>query len=614
MLDTSGDRRERAEISFAGQKTISALFRARVAQWGDRVAMRDKELGVWRDYNWNDYDRFARQIAAGLIADGFQPGQVAAILSETCKEWVFADMGVHLSGGTVNGIYPTYQPGQLEYALNDSAASVLFVEDEEQLDKFLAVRDRLPGIRRVYVFDWKGLRNFDDPLVVPLDELLRRGAALRAEGADDEIDARVDAVRNEDTAILIYTSGTTGRPKGARIPHSYLLFQMSMAPDPLPVGEDDDVLTYLPLCHAAERLLSPGMSLGHGLRMNFAESSETVFQNIQELSPTFLFAVPRIWEKFYSRVSTLMAEATWAGRAGYRLALAIGYRRADLLIAGRPIPLSLRLAGKAADALVFRNLKLLLGLDRARVLLSGAAPISAELIRWYLAMGLPMAEIYGQTETGFATMTRKGEVRPGTIGHPGPGIEVKLGEQDEILVRSPGMFSGYLNMPEATGETLVEGWVRTGDVGRIDPDGSFRIADRLKDIIITAGGKNITPSQIENQLKFSPYISDATVIGDKRKYLSCLIMIDRDNVEHYAQTRSIPFTDYRSLCARPEVVKLVGSEVARVNSQFSPVEQIKAFRLIDVMLTPEDEELTPTMKLKRSFVAQKYAPLIEQMY
>jgi len=271
-------------------------------------------------------------------------------------------------------------------------------------------------------------------------------------------------------------------------------------------------------------------------------------------------------------------------------------------------------ASVLADRLVFRNLKQLLGLDRAKFLLSGAAPISADLIRWFLSLGLPMTEIYGQTETGIATMTRKGEFRPGTVGHAAPGVDIRLGDGDEILVRTPGGFSGYVNLPEATAETIVDGWIRTGDVGVIDANGTLKITDRLKDIIITAGGKNITPSQIENQLKFSPYISDATVMGDKRKYLTCLIMIDRDNVEHYAQQHQVPFTDYRSLCSRPEVVALIEAEVKRTNAQFSPVEQIKAFRLIDVMLTPEDEELTPTMKLKRGFVARKYAGLIEQMY
>ena len=596
-----------------GQQTVAQLMRRRVGQWGDRIAMREKDFGIWHDFSWRDFDTRARRIGAGLMALGLERGDVVAVLSETNKEWVFADMGIHMAGGICNGVYPTYQPGQLEYTLRDSSARFLFVENEEQLDKYLAVRDMLPAVEKVIVFDWKGLRGFSDPQIEPLSHLDDLGAQFIAENPD-ALDARIDQGKSTDTAVLIYTSGTTGKPKGACVPHSYLLFQMGAAPDPLSIGPEDEMLTYLPLCHAAERMISLCMSLGHGQRLNFAENSESVFQNIQELSPTVLFAVPRIWEKFYSRVATLMSEATWSGRVGYDLAMRIGRRRAECLIAGKRPSAGLSMAYWLADRIVFRNLKQLLGLDRARFLLSGAAPISAELIRWYMALGLPIAEVYGQTETGIATAVRKGAFRPGTVGHPLPGIEISLGAQDEILVRTPGGFSGYLNLPEATAQTLVNGWIHTGDVGELLEDGSLRITDRLKDIIITAGGKNITPSQIENQLKFSPYISDAIVIGDQRKYLTCLVMIDRDNVEHYAQTRSIPFTDYRSLCSRPEVVDLIEAEIAQANTHFSPVEQIKAFRLIDVLLTPEDEELTPTMKLKRGYVAEKYASLIDQMY
>lgn len=596
-----------------GHDSIPRLFAARVAAWGDRVAMREKDLGVWKAISWSDFDLAARRIAAALIADGFRHGDVAAILSETNKEWVFADMGILLAGGVVNGVYPTYQPGQLEYTLTDSAATILFVENEEQLDKYLEVRDRLPLVRRVYVFDWTGLRGFEDPLVRPLEEMLAEGATALHQHATT-IETRIAATKGSDTAVLIYTSGTTGRPKGACVPHQYLLFQMGNAPDPLPITSDDETLTYLPLCHAAERILSLCMNLAHGHVIHFAESPETVFQNIKELSPTFLFAVPRIWEKMYSRLNSAMAEATWAGKLGYRVAMQVGHRRAAHVVAGTTPPVSLRLAAWLADLLVFQNIKLLLGLDRARFLLSGAAPISPDLIRWFLALGLPMTEVYGQTETGLATMTRRGEFRPGTVGHPGPRVEVRLGEGNEIQVRSAGVFAGYLNLPEATAETLVDGWVRTGDVGEMDAGSCLRITDRLRDIIITSGGKNVTPSQIENQLKFSPFIADAIVIGDQRKYLTCLIMIDQENVETFAQREQIPFTNYKSLCARPEIVALIEAEVARTNTQFSPVEQIKAFRLIDVLLNPEDEELTPTMKLKRNLVVRKYADLIDTMY
>lgn len=600
-------------VSIDGHDTLAKLFRARVAERGTRVAMREKDLGIWNAYSWLDYDRFARRIAGGLMALGLGRGDVVAILSEDNKEWAFVDMGCHLAGCIVNGVYPTYQAAQLRHMLADSAARVLIVDNEEQLDKFLAVRDALPGVIKVYVIDWKGLRGYADPMVEPIGHLYDLGEQFRHDhpGA---IDAAIDGGANADTAVLIYTSGTTGAPKGALIPHRYLLYTVTASPDPFRIGPEDEILTYLPLCHAAERMVSLCMCLGHGTTLNFAESSETVFQNIRELSPTVIFAVPRIWEKFYSRVATLMAEATWAGRMGYRWAIGVGNRRAGHVLAGQSVPALLEMQYRLADYLVYRNLKQLLGLDRARFLMSGAAPISADLLRWFMALGLPVSEGYGQTETGMTTMTRAGRPQPGTVGHPLPQVEIRLGAQDEILVRSPSNFAGYHNNPEATSTTLVDGWVHTGDVGELLPDGALRIRDRLKDIIITAGGKNVTPSQMENALKFSPYIADAVVIGDRRKYLTALVMIDQENVEHYAQTNAIPFTDYKSLCARPEVVALIEAEVTRMNRDFSPVEQIKAFRLINVLLTAEDDEMTPTMKLKRSFIEKKYADLIEAMY
>jgi long-chain acyl-CoA synthetase len=310
-----------------------------------------------------------------------------------------------------------------------------------------------------------------------------------------------------------------------------------------------------------------------------------------------------------------MTEATWIGKKAYAMALGVGYRRADSMLAGKSPSSFDTVLFQVADRLVFRNVKKLLGLDRAHGLLSGAAPISRSLLRWFLAIGLPVDEAYGQTETGIVTATRPGVLRPGTVGPAFAGVNLKIDEvTGEILCRSVGQYSGYLNQPEKTAATVVGGWVRTGDVGEIDSEGNLRITDRLKDIIITAGGKNITPSVIENELKFSPYISDAVVIGDGRKYLTCLIMIDQENVEHYAQTNAIPFTDYKSLCERREIIALIEAQISEVNEGFSKVETIKKFRLIDILLTAEDDELTPTMKLKRSFVNDKYSKLIDSMY
>jgi len=595
-----------------GCNTFPKLFLKKAAERGDKVAMREKDFGIWQTYTWLEYRGRAFEIAHGLLALGLKSGDVVSIQSEDCKEWVFADMGIMLAGGIVNGVYPTYQSNQVSHTLSDSNCRFLFVEDEEQLDKYLDVESELSGIEKVIVFDWKGLRGLKHEKVFPIERLYTMGQEFGREnqGLVEDIVANGKA---DDLALLIYTSGTTGMPKGSMIPQRYLLFQTTLNVD-FEQTDKDEILTYLPLCHVAERIFSICLPVAHGGVINFAESPETVARDFQELSPTFVFGVPRVWEKFYSRVTTAMSEATWIGKKMYALGLRLATRRADKLINGEQPGMLDTLGYKLANACVFRNIKQLLGLDRARMLFTGAAPISKSLLRWYLVIGLPMTEAYGQTETGIVTMTRQKVLRHGTIGEPIPEVDVKISDEGEILIRHDYIFDGYLNQPGKTGETIVNGWVHTGDVGEIDDNGQLKITDRLKDIIITAGGKNITPSLIENELKFSPYISDAVVIGDRRKYLSCLVMIDKENVEHHAQTQSIPYTDYRSLCARPEIIELIDIAIRSVNNHFSQVEKIKKFRLIDVLLTAEDEELTPTMKLKRSYVSDKYNDLIEDMY
>ena len=601
------------EVLIQGCDTLPKLFLKVSAERGDRIAMREKDFGIWQSYSWTDYRERACEIAWGLLSFGLERGDVVSIQSEDCREWLWADIGAMLAGGVVNGIYPTYQSRQVEHTLADSNCRFLFAEDEEQLDKFLEIEDKLPNIERVFVFDWTGLRDFGHDKVAPLDTLLAAGRKWGAEN-EDVIERIALEGSPDDLAALVYTSGTTGMPKGAMLSQRYIMFQMTIAPEFLRQNQGDELLTYLPLCHIAERVFSCWLPMAHGATINFAESPETVMQNLQEVSPTYVFAVPRVWEKFYSRVTTAMADATWFGRKAYDWAMRIGAERADKIIAGKPLSALERARYGIANRLVFSNIKSVLGLDRTRNACSGAAPISPALLRWFLAMDIAIEELWGQTELGIITSTRKGKFRFGTVGPAMPGTEVRIADNGEVVARSDGQFSGYLNLPDKTAETLIDGWVHTGDVGELDEEGNLSITDRLKDIIITAGGKNVTPSVMENELKFSPYIADAVIIGDARKFLTCLIMIDQENVEHYAQTHSIPFTDYRSLCARKEIVELIDGEVSRVNSGFSSVEQVKKFRLIDVLLTAEDEELTPTMKLKRSFVSEKYAGLIDSMY
>jgi long-chain acyl-CoA synthetase len=448
-----------------------------------------------------------------------------------------------------------------------------------------------------------------------LDDLAALGRKWAAE-YPGEWESRIAMPKAGDVAIIVYTSGTTGPSKGAMLTHRNIIFQMgAFKRVGLPLLESDEALNFLPLCHVAERF---GGCYNHIAAMhvvNFAEAPDTVPQNLREVAPHVFVAVPRVWEKLYSAVTIQIKEGTALGRAAYRAAIAIGYKASGYELDERPVPAPLRAARAVADWLVLKNIRVILGLDRIRWAVTGAAPISPDLIAWYWALGVRMYEVYGQTENaGLATANYPGHLEVGTIGTAMPGTELRLSPQGEILLRGPHIFAGYLNKPDKTAEALKDGWLHTGDVGAVDNQGFVRITDRMKDIIITAGGKNITPSEIENQLKFSPYISDAVVIGDRRKFLSCLVMIDHETVAQFAQESNVPFSNFASLCRAPQVQELIRGEIERVNRQLARVETIKTFRLIEQLLTPEDEELTPTMKLKRTFVNVKYKDLIEGMY
>ncbi|MDH5352573.1 MAG: AMP-binding protein [Betaproteobacteria bacterium] len=594
--------------------TVARLFWHGVQTRAPQVILRQKELGIWRAATWEELGRAAREIGMGLAALGFQPGEVASIQSNTNREWVYADLGILGAGGVSNGIYPTDAAAQAEYLLADSGSVFVFVEDEEQLDKILEVRERLPRLRKIIVFDMDGLRDFDDAQVMSLEALRALGADYDARHAG-EWERRLEARRPEDLAILVYTSGTTGKPKGAMISHRNILATIDGYQDAFPQGPRDERMAFLPLCHIAERLGGQYHSILSGAVLNFVENPETVPENVREIAPTIFTAVPRVWEKFYSGVMIRLKESGWLQQRGYGLAIGLGYRVAALKEARKPVPAGLAFAFWLARALVLDNVRKVIGVHRARLCITGAAPISPDLIRWYMALGVEMYEVWGQTEScGAITSNPAGRVKPGSIGPQMVHAQVKLSPENELLARGPSVFMGYLNQPEKTAETLKDGWLHTGDVGKVDAEGYFYITDRMKDIIITAGGKNITPSEFENQLKFSPYITDAVVIGDKRPYLVALVMVDHENVEKYAQDHAIPFTNYASLCRRPEIVALIQDEIDKVNRRFARVEQVKKFRLIETKLTAEDEELTPTMKLKRKLVNEKYRDLIEAMY
>jgi long-chain acyl-CoA synthetase len=601
------------KIEVEGCDTIPKLFWRQVKQRGARTAFREKDFGIWQSTSWTRYGERARFVGMGLHSLGLARGEVVSVLAETVPEWLYADMGTMGAGGVTNGIYPTDSAKQVDYILSDSRSRFLFVEDEEQLDKFLEVRARCPDVRKAFVFDMEGLSDFRDGQVMPFDELLALGRAHDAAhpGQWEEL---VAASQAEDLALLVYTSGTTGPPKGSMLAHRNVIFQVMNADAFVPMMPDGEQLAFLPLCHIAERTFTTFLPLRSGAIANFAESVETVSENVREVAPTLFFAVPRIWERFYSGIAIRMKEATWIGRVAYRWALGVGLKVAEAEIAGRaPSPL-LRLTYRVADFLVLDNIKRAIGMHRIRYAGTGAAPIAPDLIKWYRALGVDMREVYGQTENCGIATGMPDRIKLGTVGKVAPSTEVRISAEGEILLKGPHVFMGYLNQPDRTAETVRDGWLHTGDVGFVDNEGYLKITDRMKDIIITAGGKNITPSEIENQLKFSPYISDAVVIGDRRKYLSCLVMIDYDNVSKYAQDENVPFTDFASLCRAAEINALISAEIEKVNREVARVETIKQFRLIEQQLTAEDEELTPTMKLRRKFVNEKYKTMIDGMY
>jgi len=599
---------------------LPQMFWNGVAQRGDKTLFRQKKYGLWQTLSWNEVGAIVREAGMGLLELGFEVGETTSILGNTRQEWLFSDLAVLSCGGISSGIYPTDAASQVEYLIQDSNSVVLFVEDDEQLDKALEVRERLPMLRKIVVWDMEGLRDLDESQVISFERLRTLGRErlerLGAAAADAEWRARVAARRPEDLAILIYTSGTTGKPKGAMLSHRNILQTVRSFNLVVAQGEEDERMCFLPLCHVAERNGGAYYAIYTGTRLNFVENPETIPENVREIAPTVFVAVPRVWEKFYSGVSIALKESNAFEQWAYRLAIGIGLEKVRRYEARLPIGAGLNFAHWLARLLVLNNVRKLIGIHRSRMLITGAAPISPDLVRWYMALGVPMLEVWGMTETGGgSTAMPIDRIKPGSIGVPGEMNELKLSAEGELMVRGPNVFMGYLNQPEKTAETIdADGWLHTGDVGSVDEEGFYRISDRLKDIIITAGGKNITPSELENQLKFSPYVTDAVVIGDKRPYLVCLVMIDQENVEKYAQDHDVPFSNYLSLTRSAEVQKLIGGEIERVNKQFARVEQIKKFRLIEKKLGAEDEELTPTMKLKRKLVSQKYAELIESMY
>jgi len=591
--------------------TVPALFFAQAGRRGDAVALRKKERGIWRRVSWSQYALEVRRVAAGLLSAGLRAGDRVAILGQNRPEWLYCHLGAMSSGGVTCGIYPTSSPEQIQYLLGHSGARVLFLEDEEQVEKALPVLGAT-AVERAVVWDPKGLFGFADPRLALFEHFVHEGSDLL--GADTARLREAEAsIGPDDTAMIIYTSGTTGPPKGAMLSHRNILFMAQALASANPAFPEDEGVSYLPFAHVYENLVSLMLPLQAGSVVSFVEKPETLFENLREVSPTVLAGVPRVWEKLSSTVELRMQDSTWLKQRAYRWALEAGRRHARALREGRGTGPSL--AHRFARLSVLAPLRRLLGLDRVRLALCGAAPASPDLFEYFHALGVPLVEGYGQTESsGVIATNRRGRARIGTVGEPLPGVEVRIAGDGEVLTRGPHVFQGYFKDPELTAATIdAEGWLHTGDVGALE-DGYLRILDRKKDILITAGGKNVSPATIENALKWSPYVQDAVVIGDRRKYLVALVLIDEENVVKYAQDHRIPFSTFEDLAGRPEVVRLIKAEVDVVNRRLSSVEAVKKFALLPRRFYEEDGDVTPTRKVKRRAVEKRYPDLIESLY
>lgn len=604
-------------------RTLPDIFFERAERFLDRVALRRKKLGLWQELTWRDYVSGVSAVASALVDLGVRPGEPVGLIAENRVEWLMTDLGVLSAGAVTVAMYTTSSVEQVGYITGHSGARVLVVENEEQLDKALEVRAAVPALEHVIVMDDQGLRQFSAPGVVMWDDFIARGRA-QAALHEKELESRRARQRPDDLAILVYTSGTTGPPKGVMLSHSNIAWACRSIADVVEPRPEDEFLSFLPLCHIAERTITVYNQVLNGSVVNFAEKLDTVKDDLAEVRPHVFFAVPRIWEKLYNAIELRMRDAPFAKRMLYAWAVGIGRRLngarqralADKKDPESFVPRSLRLSYALADRAVLVHLRKKLGLDRTRLAISGAAPISKEVIGFFQSIGVPLVEGYGQTEsTAIISVNPPGRSPLGTVGLPVTGLELRIADDGELLVKSPGVMLGYYKDPEATRVAIDEnGFLHTGDVGELDGSGRLLITDRKKDLIITSGGKNVAPQYIESKLRTSPYVHDAIVIGERRKFLTALVVLDEDNLVEWAQKERVEFGAYADLARSVEVRQLIESEIDAVNRTLTHIEAIKKFRILERRLDRDEGELTPTLKVRRKIIEEKYRQLIEELY
>ncbi|MBA4791484.1 MAG: AMP-binding protein [Rhizobiales bacterium] len=591
--------------------TLPQMLREQARRIPDRTAIRQKDFGIWRPLSFADYFNRASHVGLGLRSLGLAEGGHVAVISENRVEWVLAQLGAGLVNAITVGVYCTSPANEVAYVLGHSDSEIVICEDQEQVDKVLERQSELPALKRIVVIEQKGLRSYPADLVLSFADLEARGRACAGEHPRLVEDCLARQTL-DDIGLMIYTSGSTGKPKGAMLSYRNLRAEAIALSDCLDADASTTHLSYLPLCHVAEQMLTTMQPIYLGSQVNFGESIRTVQEDLREVAPSVFLGVPRIWEKLNSAIYLKLMEAGGLRRALFERGYAACEPFAEVPREKRT--LSQRLVFGLYWLLIFRALQNYIGLGRVKVAMTGAAPISPRIVRFFRTLGVPLVEVYGATETtGLACGQKLSHLVPLCVGAPAKGVEIRLGDMGEILVRGDTVFAGYYKNDEATQTTIRDGWLHTGDVAEM-VDGQIKIVDRLKDIMITAGGKNLSPSEIENTVKSSPYVKECIVIGERRKYVSALIQIDAETVGQWAEARGIAFTHFRSLAEHPKVRELIGAEIDAANAQLAQVSHVRKFHLLVKELDHDDDEVTATMKVRRSNIQTKYASEIEGLY
>jgi long-chain acyl-CoA synthetase len=598
--------------STTGSSTIADLIPRAAAAHGKDTAIRYKRDGAWHDVSYVELAEIVQEVGLGLVDLGVAPGERLCILANTRPEWSYADMGATSAGAVVVPIYQTNSPEECLWVISDSAATSIVCENTEQLEKIAAIRDRVPGLRTIIVIDAPAedasaeVKALD---AITLDEVRERGRSR----AGDELEARRAAVRPEDPFTFIYTSGTTGPPKGCVLTHGNYRAIIDMVGEAGEIQGDEVIYLYLPLAHSFALLIQLAVFDLGGTLAYFGGDTKQIVPELMEVKPTYLPSVPRVFEKIYTLAQGAIQAKPPEEQEKAKAAIALGVKVRDMINRGEDVPEELQKPFEQADEELFQNVRAIFG-GNVRHATSGAAPIAKEILEFFWACGVPVLEGYGMTETATAATTSTvAEHRFGTVGKALPGVELKIADDGEILVKGPNIFAGYHNNADASFGAVEDGWLHTGDLGSVDEDGYLSITGRKKDIIITAGGKNLTPANIENDLKQCRWISQAVMHGDQRPYPVVLITLDEEEMPQFATEHGLP-SDISSLANAPEVHSLIQQEVDRANAKYAQVEQVKKFAILDHDLSQATGELTPTLKVKRNVVNQKYAELFDSLY